>query len=457
MSAHPIDFTIQSSVFSTSEFRKIFDEQTRFQRWLDIEKALALSQAELGIIPEDAAAAISAKASLEHIDLEAVREEYKISRNSLLPLLKAFRNACGKAGEYIHFGATTQDILDTCQVLELKDSFLLLYRDIKNLEQILVDLTEKYRSTPMIGRTHGQHALPITFGLITATWASEIRRHLERIKSLAPRILGGQLGGAVGNMAALGASGPEVARAMMKRLGLYWMPPAWHTSRDNMAETAAFLAILATTAEKIATEVIQLGKTEIAELSETMPLKSESSSTMPHKKNPVFSQRVSVLARHVRALSGTVIEGMVHEHERDPRALWSEWLAMPQISIYAGTALNYLLQILSGLSVDTDRMNKNLLAHKAAVSSEWLFFKLREFMGAAPAREKINELLASETDRNQTIIETIKTDAQLSHYFDEDDLNLLDNPGRNTGQSIQLIDIILKSIRDQQQKDPEEL
>ncbi len=192
MPSHPFDFEIQANIFSTPEMTGIFDEQQRFSRWLEFEAALAATQAGLGIIPPEAATEIVAKAKLSCLDPVAMREGYQKSRNSLVPVLKALREACRNGhGEFVHYGATTQDVLDTSQILELRDTFQIIYRDLKEIEKSLCRLADKHISTPMIGRSHGQQALPITFGLKCGVWLAEIRRHIERVKSLMPRLLVG--------------------------------------------------------------------------------------------------------------------------------------------------------------------------------------------------------------------------------------------------------------------------
>ncbi|HSH12452.1 MAG TPA: lyase family protein, partial [Desulfurivibrionaceae bacterium] len=283
MPSHPFDFEIQSDLFSTPELTAIFSERQRFSRWLRFEAALAKIQGEMGIIPSAAAAEIAGKANLDSLDLELLRESYRQSRNSLMPLVKGLRRACsGNHGEFVHYGATTQDVIDTAQILELREAFGVIYRDLRRLEEVLLGLADLHRATPMIGRTHGQQALPITFGLKCSGWLAELRRHLERVKNLLPRLLVGQLSGAVGTFAALGQDGREIARRTLAELGLAAPPIAWHNSRDNLAEAAALMAMLTATLEKMASEVFELGKTEVGELFERAPSGKVSSSTMPH-------------------------------------------------------------------------------------------------------------------------------------------------------------------------------
>ncbi|MDY0352371.1 MAG: adenylosuccinate lyase family protein [Desulfobulbaceae bacterium] len=457
MVSHPLDFQLQAGFYATPELLAVFDEKRKMNRWLQVEAALARSQAELGVIPAEAAREIGERADLDHLDLELIKEGYRQSRNSLMPVIKALRAACrDDHGQYVHYGATTQDILDTGQVLELEEFLRILYRDLRAMENLLIDMSRAHRDTPMIGRTHGQQALPVTFGLKTAVWASEVRRHIERLKGLYPRVTVGQLGGAVGTMAALGPRGRETAKRTMELLGLQWRPPAWHTSRDNMAEAASFCAILAGTLEKTANEIFLLSKTEVAELAEAPP-GSMMSSTMPHKRNPVLCQRVAALARQIRSLAGAVLESMAHEHERDPRLLWSEWLAMPQIAIYTGTASDCLVRVLEGLIVSEGNMRKNLLLHKDMVMSEWLLFRLAPGMGRTRAQEKLHALLPRAGGENIGLRELLAGDEEIGPLLHAEDMEFLDHPERYTGLAAALVDDTLAEITAQRRNDPEVL
>ena len=457
MPSHPFDFEIQTNLFSTPEMTAIFSESQRFQRWLQFEAALARAQASLGIIPAAAAREITSKADLALLDSERIHQGYQHSRNSLIPIINELRRACTDGhGDFVHYGATTQDVLDTSQILELRDTFRIIYRDIRRLEEVMMELAARHRATPMIGRTHGQQALPITFGLKCAIWLSEIRRHIERIKHLMPRLLVGQLSGAVGSYAALGPDGIEVAKRTLAELGLQSTPLPWHNSRDNLAEAASLMAIVTATLEKMANEVLELGKTEIGELLEPAP-PGKSSSTMPHKRNPVICQRVAVLSRQVRALSGTVIEAMLHEHERDGRALWSEWLAMPQISVYTGTALNYILTVFNGLEVMPERMVRNLHQHGDLVLSEWLQFRLGSSIGKMRAQEKLAELIDQVNRDGITLSEGVRKDQELSTILEPEDFAFMERPEKYRGLSETIVNDLLLDLTRQRNQEPSEL
>lgn len=458
MPAHPIDFEINQHLFSTPELAQVFDEKTRYQRWLDVEAALARAQGEMGVIPHEAAEEIERKARLEYLNLEKVHEGYLHSRNSLVPLISNLRSVCERGcGEYVHYGATTQDIIDTAEILELQETVTIIYRDLRTLEMICLDLAARHRSTPMAARTHGQQALPTTFGLKVVIWVTEVRRHIERLKCVSEKITAGQLGGAVGTMAALGPRAMEVAARTMEILGLKHSRVAWHNSRDNTGELASVFSLLVTTLAKIANEIFQLQKTEINELAEPAPEGTVASSTMPHKRNPVICQRIIVLSMHVRHLAGTIVESMAHEHERDARCLWSEWLAMPQLCIYTGTALRYMLDVMSGLEVRVDRMLENLYLHKALIGSEWLLFRLSGRIGKMKSLEKLHELSNKARDAGISFKDAVMDDPEIGSVLTREEMAYLDHPERYIGHALQIVDETIEEIEKKRDLDSENI
>ncbi len=457
MPIHPFDYQINPHVLSTPELEDLFDEQATLQRWLDFEAALAAAQAKHGVIPAEAAAEIQRRAKIEEIDLAGVRKRYGTSRNSVVPLLGELRRACtGSHGDYVHYGATTQDVIDTGQVMALRSMLAIVHRDLCSLEAICIDLTRKHRNTPMVARSHGQQALPSTFGLKTITWATEIRRHIDRVRHLSRIVNRGQLSGAVGTYAALGPRALDVSRDTMKILGLEHALLSWHTSRDRIAELASNFSLLVMTLAKIANEIVELQKTEIGELVEPSISGARASSTMPHKCNPVLSQRVVAVSRHVRALAGTVVESMLHEHERDPRSLWAEWLAVPQLCVYTGSALHNMLEVLGGLTVRTDRMLENLHSRRELITSEWLLFQLSGFVGKSAASDLIQSLMQRADEQGTSLKSTVLNDPQLGTMFQEQDLSILDHPERYCGLALELIDRSLAELDAHRREDPGE-
>ena len=455
MPSHPIDFQINPSLFSTPEMAQIFDEKTRYQRWLDFEAALAKVQGDMGVIPQVAAEEIRRKAKLKYLDFDGIHKSYLHSRNSLMPLINGLRKVCEKEyGEYVHYGVTTQDVLDTAEILELREALKLIYRDLLALEGICLDLAKRHRSTPMVARTHGQQALPTTFGFKVVIWLSEIRRHIERVKYISENISFGQLGGAVGTMAALGPQAMEIAGRTLNFLGLKHSKVAWHNSRDNIAELASIFSLLITTHEKIANEIFQLQKTEISELRESLPDRTVTSTTMPHKKNPVICQRIVVLSRHVRHLAGIIVESMVHEHERDARCLWSEWLAVPQLCIYTGAALRYMVDVMSGLEVNVDRMLENIRLQKAMIASEWLLFRLSGTIGKMKSLEKLHNLSNKAMDTGISLKDTVTEDPEIGALLTPEELAYLDHPERYIGHAVEIVDHAIAEIERKRESDP---
>ncbi|RDU24402.1 adenylosuccinate lyase [Anaerosacchariphilus polymeriproducens] len=439
-----LDYEIQEDVYSTPEMKKLFDEKARFQRWLNIEAALAVTQSEFGIIPVEAAEEIHKKCKLQFIDMESLKDEYKVNRNSIVPLLKELKKVCdNKYGQYVHYGATTQDIVDTGQILEVKEILEVVSRDLNEIERILVDLAKKHSNTPMIGRSHGQYGIPITFGLKVSIWISEIRRHIKRFDSLKERVLVGQLSGAVGTRAALGDKANNISQETLKKLGLDFDMVPWHTSRDNMAELGSCIAILAGSIAKIANEIFFLGRSDVMEVREGKKAKiSMGSSTMPHKQNPVLCERIVVLFKHIKALSSITVESTIHENERDPRSLWAEWLAFPQMFVYVGTMLSYILDVLNNLEVNEEKMKENLYKIKELVTSEYILFKLGKHIGKMNAQEKLHEIVEKAEKTKKSFRETLLAD-DVSKYLTEEDRYIMSHPENYIGETEEIVQAVI--------------
>ena len=450
------DFEIQENVFSTNEFKKVFDESARIQRWLDVEVALAATQAELGHMPHAAAQTIKANSKLMSLDLNSLKNEYKKSRNSLIPVLKVFKKACGEeVGKYIHVGATTQDIIDTGQMLAIKKVFAMVYRDLRKVELLLLNLAQLHANTVMIGRTHGQHALPITFGYKAAVWLLEVRRHIERLKSLRNRTLVGQLSGAVGTMAAWNGEGHIIAKKTLARLGLDYAAVPWHVSRDNIAEIAAFFSIAVQTSAKIANEIFQLCKTDVQEIQEKMIVPgAKSSSAMPHKFNPVLSQQIVVISKHARSLSDLVVEAMLHEHERDPRALWSEWLSVPQLCIYTGSALSKLIELLETIEISAEQMQLNLHKYGQYAATEHLLTKLSPKLGKVQAEKLLHSIIDEAHLKKISIKTLIKANPVLCRCLQKEDIEILDHPERYAGDAERIVYAAVKQVKVCREQEP---
>ena len=311
MPAHIFDFGLFGDQFSTAELRQIFDEGAMLQNWLDVEAALAEAEAAVGLIPASAAREILAKAKLELLDLDAVKRGLAETVHPLVPLIRELARVAGPAGEYVHWGPTTQDILDTGMSLQLKATYRVVRRDLVALIACLADRAGQHRDSVMAGRTHGQHALPITFGFKVAVWLAECLRHLERLDQSVPRVLVGQLAGAVGTLAGFGPRAREVQRLALERLGLAVPAVAWHTARDGVAEFVALAGLVGATLGKMAGEVAALQRTEVAEVEEPFAHGKVGSSTMPHKRNPAHCERVVAISKLLRAPVAPAIDDEV--------------------------------------------------------------------------------------------------------------------------------------------------
>jgi adenylosuccinate lyase len=441
MASHIIDFEIYGDGWSTAEMRAVFDEKVRFQRWLDIEAALARAQSRHGVIPEEAALEISKNARLELIGMDELKTEYRKTQHSLMPLIKGLGNLCqGQCGQFVHYGPTTQDIEDTGTILELKDAYRIILRDLREIEEILLGQAKRHRETVMCGRTHGQQALPITLGLKFAVWVSEIRRHIERLKEMKPRLFVGMLHGGAGTMAALGPKAMETIETLMAELGLGVPEVGWGNSRDRLAEYVLLISMTAATLGKIANEILGLSKTETGELSEPFPEGYIGSSTMPHKLNPEISEQVVMLSRIIRSHAGIALEAVVCEHERDSRSWRTDWLTLPESSMMMGAVLSMMKSLLSGLVIHEERIFQNLNLTHGLLCSEGVMFLLGERIGKQKAHHVINAACL-EAYRLQTPLKEILLGmAEVTDHLSEEEIEAVMDHGKHVGLSREMVD-----------------
>ncbi|HKF19667.1 MAG TPA: adenylosuccinate lyase family protein [Candidatus Dormibacteraeota bacterium] len=400
-------------LWSCPELDAVFEERARLQAWLDILIALALAQAEHGIIPESSAAAIALGARVDALDLPFVAEETRRSGHSTVGLIRGLMRVLPpSAREHVYYGATVQDLTDTWTSLAMKAVGSFAWRELREIESTLLALAELHRDTPMLGRTHGQPGSPITFGFKAASWADEIRRHMERLRQGAPRWLVGQLAGAVGTLAFFGESGLAVRASFCRRLGLMEPGVSWLVSRDRIAEFVHLLAMLTATLARIGTEVYELQRPEIGELRERSRPDAVGSITMPHKRNPEVAEHLVTLSRLVRAQAGVVLEGMVQEHERDGRGWKAEWAAFPESCLLSGASLSLGADMIRGLEVVAGRMRQNLEASGYS-ASERLLATLAPRLGKHEAQQLLQELLVGASQRGQSLSEALAADDRL--------------------------------------------
>ncbi len=438
--SHIVDSQFYGDGFSTPEIRAIFSDKTRYQRWLDVEAALALVQGELGVIPAEAAREIASKAKLENVNLERVREGIKRTNHSLVPLLREIQQACRDGlGEFIHYGATTQDIEDTGAVLEMRDSFDLVHRDLKAVAWILADLAERHRTTLMAGRTHGQQALVTTFGYRLAVWLREVIRHLKRMRQSRERIFVVSLFGGVGTMSVL-PKGVETMKTLAERLGLMPAEVSWHTARDSVAEFATLMAMIASTLGKISNEIYVLAKTEFGELEEAHTPGKLGSSTMPHKRNPEICEQVVMLARLTKYQAAMAMESMVVEHDRDGRSWRMDWVSVPEVSFYTSAAVHLTRNLLDGLVVRTEKMAENLRLQKDFLFSEALMIELGKVMGKQTAHHVVYEAAMEAHNQRSSIVDRLMENPEVRTRFDRPALEAITEPTRHLGEALSMAD-----------------
>jgi adenylosuccinate lyase len=430
-------FDMQSlqHLWGTDELRSIFSEENRIQKWLDFEAALAAAQAELGIIPAAAAKEIAAEASIKNIDITAMSTEIRRIKHSLVPALKQLQAHCSKEnGEWVHYGATTQDVVDTGVALQLKEFHAVAMRDLKAVGNELAKLAVKHRDTLMVGRTHGVQALPITFGHKCAVWLDEIGRHHERLVQAAPRVLVGMLAGAVGSQASLGPKAIELEKLMLEKLGLGVPTISWAPARDRFTEYTSLLAMIGATLSKIGNELFNMQRNEFGEIEEGFSEGKLGSSTMPHKRNPTSAENLAGLSRPLRYNAAMMIEGMVQEGERDGIAWKMEWKALPECCMIAGAMLFQAKNLLAGLKVNADVMAANLDKMRGYLLSERVMLELSERVGKQTAHEWIYEASMLGITGKISFADAMRQHHGLAKLLGDDEIRELTDPAGYLGQ-----------------------
>ena len=447
MSSHFIDYQLFGDQFSTPEIRAVFDERSMLQLWLDVEAALAGAQADLHLIPREDAEAIARAARVENLDLQAIKRDLVVTAHPLVPVVRELARVAGAAGRWVHWGATTQDVIDTGMVLQLKAAHAILRRDLVTLTRELAVLAEKHRDTVMAGRTHAQQALPITFGFKVATWVAECLRQVERLDEVAPRLFVGELAGAVGTLAGFGPHGVAVQRRALERLGLGVPLIAWHASRDVITEFVTLLALLGGTLARIANEVVQLQRTEIMELEEPFAHGKVGSSTMPHKRNPAHAERIVAIARLLRGSAATALETTVAAHERDMSVGRAEWVLVPEAACLSVAALHWSLVVARGLSVNAERMRENLGRLGGLLLSEAVMLKLGETLGRNTAHDLVYEAAMAAVEGKGSFRERLLADPRVAAALSAAELDGLLEPTAYTGLAGAFVDRVVRAAK----------
>ncbi|MFU8802301.1 MAG: adenylosuccinate lyase family protein [Bradymonadaceae bacterium] len=440
---HITDSRFYGHAYATAESRAIFCDLCRMQRWLDVEAALAMSEAEVGLIPRSAAEAIARTAVLEKLDLDAVQQGIRRTGHSLVPLVRELQAASGaEAGEWVHYGATTQDIQDTAQSLEMGEVLDLVALGLDDLIGALVPLARRHRDDVMVGRTHGQPALPMTFGLKVASWIDELQRQRARQEEIRSRVLVAQLFGGVGTMAGFQGKGADVVVRFAARLGLGVPQMSWHAARDRVSEYVNTLAMTSMSLARIANEVASLARDEVGELEVGWMEGKVGSSTMPHKRNAETCEQVVVLSRLARSQVPLALDAMLQEHERDARGLRLEWAAVADVSHYTLSALQISERIFASLIVHPDRMAEHATHVAESICTEALMFELGRHIGKQTAHSLVYKLSHRARDEKRSLLASLHTNPEVTRYLSGEELDRVFDPSRHTGDSASLVDAV---------------
>jgi 3-carboxy-cis,cis-muconate cycloisomerase len=448
MTVSAVDSAIFGGLFTTAAMRAVFADEARLQRMLDVEAALARAQARLGLIPAAAAVEITTKARLERFDLEAIRRGTELAGYPIVPLVKALGEACeGDAGRYVHWGATTQDIVDSALVLQIRDALALIEVDLDAVLRRLAGLSQQFRDTPMAGRSHLQHALPITFGFKCAVWLSAMQRQRQHLETLRGEILVVQFGGAVGTLASLGESGIDVLAALAGELDLAVPPIAWHVAREGLAEAACFLGLLTGSLGKIATDTALLMQTEVGEVAEPHAEGRGGSSTMPQKRNPIASELILAAAKNVRQQVAVMLDAMLQDHERATGPWHAEWLALPQAFALTAGALHHTRTLLDGLTVDPARMRRNLDATQGMITAEAVMMALAPAIGREQAHHLVADACRQALESGAHLLEVLRAEPRVTAHLSDVELAALLDPERYTGLAGAFVDRVVARNR----------
>ena len=440
---------IDTGRYGRPEMVRIFDEENRLRKMLLVEAALARAHAELGNIPAEDAERIWHVATSGAVKLERVKEIEAEIKHETMAVVRALIEACGPSGRYVHLGATSSDILDTALALQLKEALAILKDRLAELTALVARLAEQHKRTVMVGRTHGQHALPITLGFKFAVWAAELFRHLRRLEQCEERVLVGKMSGAVGTMAGLGPRALELQERVMSILGLRAAEISTQiVQRDRLAELICLLAILASTLDNMATEIRELQRTEIAELAEPFDERAQvGSSTMPHKRNPITCERICGLAKVIRGLVVPALENVPTWHERDLTQSSAERFIVPEALILVDYMLYLMLRVLSGLQVRPDRMAQNLALTRGLIMSEALMLELaRRGMARDEAYGLVRELALRAIREGRPFTDVVLGDERVRALIGPEELRELLKPENYLGKAVEQVEKVVRMV-----------
>jgi len=447
MPVNPADSPILGTLYGSDAMRAVFDETAYFQRMLDVEAALARVQARLGIIPADAAEAIVAAAKFENLRTEDLAASARNVGYPVVGLVAGLSKAAGPAGAWTHWGATTQDIMDTATVLQVRDGLDLIETALSAILAALIKQADTHRATVMAGRTHLQQALPVTFGLKCAIWAMPFLSHLDRLRQLRRRVQTVEFGGAAGTLASLSDHGIAVMEALAVELGLHTPLAPWHVCRDALAEAVSLLGLITGTLAKIATDIILLAQTEVGEIAEPYVAGRGQSSTMPQKRNPIASEYILAAARMVQALVPVMQGAMAQDHERATGPWQAEALALPQAFVLTHGALLLTQSVAEGMVVDAARMRANLDITHGLIVSEAVMMGLAPVLGRGEAHHVVKHACDVALTRKIPLADALLQDKAVAETLDRAAIERMIDPANYLGSTQAFIDRVIAAAR----------
>ncbi|MEI6113142.1 MAG: adenylosuccinate lyase family protein [Burkholderiales bacterium] len=445
MASNVLDSILFRDAFGTPQMRAVFDDRELIRKYVQVEVALAKAEARCGVIPKAAAKDIAERCNADTLDFDLLRQETEIVGYPILPLVHQIAKQAGASGGYVHWGATTQDIMDSAVALQLRDGLDIVEADIKALRAILAGLARRYRDTPMAGRTHLQQALPVTFGYKCAIWLDMFDRHAQRLAEARPRVLVGQFAGAAGTLASLGGKGLEVQKAMMQELGLGVPVSTWHVARDGFAEAINLLGLITGSLGKIAFDVMIMASNEFGELYEPFVKGRGASSTMPQKRNPISSELMLACAKGVRQSAGLMLDAMVQDLERATGPWHAEWIAIPEAFILTAGALHQAKFMLGGLIVDEAAMARNLDMTKGLIVAEAVMMGLAPTIGRQEAHDVVYDACRVVNEKGGRLADVLNAMPDVSSRLDPKLIERLTDPANYLGMAPQMVDQVLAS------------
>jgi len=425
--------------FMQPEMREIFSDEGRVQGMLDFEAALARAQARVGLIPPEVVADIELSCDARLFDFDALAIAIGSAGNSAIPLVKALGKQIAarsaEAERYVHMGATSQDVMDSGLILQLRRAIVLLEHDLARLADAMAEQAQRHAGTPLAGRTWLQQATPVTLGMKIAGWLGAVTRHRQRLNEIKPRLLCLQFGGASGSLAALGDQAFSVAEALAGELQLALPEQPWHTQRDRLVEFAGLLGLIAGSLGKLGRDVSLLMQTEVGEVFEPSAPGKGGSSTMPHKRNPVGAAVMISTATRAPGLVATMLAAMPQEHERSLGLWHAEWETLPELCCLVSGSLQQALQVIPGLQVDAERMAINLQSTKGLVLAEAVSIALAQRIGRDAAHHLVEQCCRRAVEQGAHLRQVLGENSQISEQFSSDELDRLLDPAHYLGQA----------------------